>query len=313
MDQYALHKLGNVTIEKIPPSTEVSNDVNVSVSTKEPSVTSISSRRIQLPKLPPSINITIKSNPSCAVSESPVNDENVDDEAEELQYSDHYQVPSSTCPEIKTKDAEGADAPSNLNSPCESSSEICDNLTESKNNVHNENVEPIDCQELSESLDDECEETDFDVAGSAIDDDDKMEYKESEEKESVEKEYEDESELPEVKEEFVGIDEYGDGEGAVCDDDLPEVPVNELIEGELPESVMCKEEEFSDKESDTTSDDADDESDEAQGQTDEASGTVSKKKKKRKTKSEDDGDESSNGSKKQKTSSGMWCLYVNEM
>lgn len=300
MDQYALQKLGNVTIEKIPPSTEVCKDANVSVSTKEPSVTSISSRGILLPKLPPSINITIKPNPSSAISESPLSDENADDETEELQYSDHYQVPSSISPPIETKDAEVTDAPSNLSSPGESSSEICDNLTESSDAVHNENVETIDCQELSESVDDE----EFDVAGSAIDEDDKMESKESEE--SVEKEYEDESELPEVKEEFVGIDEYEDGEGT-CGNDLPEVPVNELIEGELPESVICKDEEFSDKESDTTSDDADDEQD---GQTDETDGTATKKKKKRKTKSESDADES-NGSKKQKTS-GMWCLLVKE-
>lgn len=310
MDHSTLQKLGNVTIEKIPPSTEVSDDVDVSVSTKEPSATSISSRGIQLPKLPPSINITIKPNSSSIANESPVSDENVEDESEELQYSDHYQIQSSTCVEIETEDVEGVDAPSNLSSPCESSSEICDNSTESTGNVHSENVEPTDLQELSESLDNQCEETVFGVGATVVADDEKMDYKEAEEKESVEQEYEDEPELPEVKEEFV--EEYGVGESAMCSDDLPEVPVNELIEGELPESVICKEEEFSEKESDTTSDDADDELDEGQDPSDDA-GTATKRKKKRKTKSEDDVDESSSESKKQKTSSGMWYSCTNEI
>lgn len=297
MDQFALQKLGNVTIEKIPA--KVSEDDNISDAAEEPSPNSPCT--IQLPKLPPSINITIKPNPSPAVGESFDENVEIDDESEEA-YSDPYQAPSSTCPQNETKDAE--DASSNLSSPCEPSSEICDNLTESKNNVNSENNEPIDCQELSQPLDDEFEETDRPATPAG--EDEKMDS--VEEKESVDKEYEEEPQLPEIKEEFV---EYGETESAMCTEDSPEVPVNESTEGELPESVICKEE-FS--EGDSTSEDADDELDETQGQTDDAG--VAKRKKKRKTKSEgssDSVDESSNGSKKQKTTSGMtfMCTVMN--
>ncbi len=366
MDPFTLSKIGNVTIQRIPPKLEdATEDCPDSAADTEPTITNPPS--LPLPKLPPSINITVKStsnSPAEVDDNGAPKDDDIVSEGRDAAGDRLDHVPDQNEPpepeesvsvSTETSDTEicdtskgshegdgvdNADAEYVAESPeqiavdapeytdaeyvAESPEPVAEDAPNTDTEYVAESAEPT-AVDTSDNMDAEYvtkspEQTTVDAAVEDETEAEKMELEEicenqGEESQCVDKESEVESELPVIKDEFMNSEsqEYRDdgaeleGGTVVPADELPEVPVAELIGGELPEDMMCKEEQFSEKENDSSSEDADDELDDAQKDGDDAN--VIKKKKKRKTKSEGETDESSSDVKKQKTtSSGMWIF-----
>lgn len=319
MDPYTLSKIGDVTIQRVPPKTEDNTDKDVTDTTVETAQDSLNPQLRQLPKLPPSINITVKSNTNVSSEQaSPQND--VSEERTEHENECSYNTSSESIEkEYESIEIESDEIPENSGrvqseypSEEDSETEPCDNVEYSEN-VSSDVKSDTDYQILSESQNADFSESNVEAETPSAGEDfsQKMDLVEEVEDKDAEqptsdKEFEDDTELPNIKEEFTAVEgaDYKEIEGEICGDDLPEVPVDELIEGALPEEMICKEEQLSDKEENSISDDADDEYDEAQKDDGDNADAVVKKKKKRKTKSDGDSDEVSNETKKQKTSSG---------
>lgn len=279
MDPYTLSKIGNVTIQPIPSKSDISDNRKKDTSV-EPSPKPLQS--IHLLKLPPSIDITIKSvNITAEVNESGniLTNTNTEKSTEENDYNSEYNE------EIKlTEQKESENTIVDGDPLVNFEPETC-NKTENK--VNEEFLESS--FENSTEVDSEGEQNDLE-ADNAVDIVKKMDLEGITEGEVLEP-ADVLEELPKIKDELV--DEGFREDEEQCSDDIPNIPVEELIEDELPDEMMCKEEKFSDEEEESESDDADDELDEKQTTTNSSS------KKKRKTKSEGD----TKDSKKQKTSS----------
>lgn len=279
MDPYTLSKIGNVTIQPIPSKSDISDNRK-----KDTSVESSPKplQSIHLPKFPPSIDITIKSaNITAEVNESgnTLTDTNTEKLIEDDFNSEYHE-------EIKLKEQnESENTVVDGDTLVNFEPETCD---KTENKLNEEFLESS--FENSTEVDSEGERNDLD-ADNAVDIVQKMDLEGITEGEVLEP-ADVLEELPRIKDELVDNEGFKEDEEQ-CSDDIPNIPVEELIEDELPEEMMCKEEKFSDEEEESESDDADDELDEKQ------TTTKSSSKKKRKTKSEGD----TKDLKKQKTSS----------
>lgn len=304
MDPYILSKIGDVTIQRVSSNTENTTDSHRKDSNIEIVQISGNSQLIQLPKLPSSTNISVKSNNFSSEQSEIKNDVNESDRQCEIENKYYYYDNTSSEPLERESNENKHDF--------ENRTEICDNVIEYNENISNDKSDR-DYQILSTVQNDEESEIDMDtenVMGKMDLENEDEDLKDIETSQMLDKEFEDNSELPNIEQEFTSLDgdEYREVEG----EELPEIPVDEFIESELPEGVICKEEQLSEKEDEDgdISDDADDESNEERKDdtSDDINGVI-KKKKKRKTKSEGDSDELSSEKKKQKTSSGIIYLY----
>lgn len=325
MDPFTVAKLGDVTIQRVPPK---SDDSKVNV-VKEPVKESISNNitHIQLPKLPPSINITVKSAPTVSSSSSDAS--KTATEVKQVHIDTNKSVTLSREVELRRREDAVSSETEASNStsfePNETNENTEEDVKETDENHIPEDTPLNDCDvdksapDASFPSDYEYEDESDELQGIAADSDHKMELDDSMDPKSKSDPNESdlnpddepsgerlEDEIDPVEADAVEDEEYKEDECVPDDipDDIPAIPI-EVLAPELTTDIMCKEEQYSDKELTNESDDADDECDKDQnGQSNQV-----KTKKKRKPKLEDDSDEDSNDMKKQKTSQGILYFH----
>lgn len=311
MDPFTVTKLGDVTIQRVPSKPDDKPKV-AKDNGNEAIPNNIASQIIQLPKLPPSINITVKSN------STPVNSSNnqVKSSAEvrQLPGSKFKSVSLGPGVELLKRDVKTNETKA-INSGCydtnlekENSKEVKDksrddtgvDICDNDENVHDSLPSDVEGEDESDEFDLRNvseQKMEFEDSSSSVkSDSNEGEPSAKRDKESVK--FDDEEDA--VDNENLDDEEFKDEN--VPDhirDDIPAIPTEELP-ADIPEEMICKEEQYSDKESASSeSEDADDEFDK-EGEDNEKS--VPKKKKKRKPKSDDNSEDDANEMKKQKTS-----------